>query len=181
MLSNNLILCRPLLLPSSVFPSIRVFSNESVLCIRWPKYWSFGFSISPSNEYSGIFRTRWWIKRTCAHLLMRELQNCNSMLNNHWQENVGSYLKTITQGQRRSPNKMVGVKSHLESNPIPTRDAQRPQTKPYVHQDPGTPQETEPDLPLCVSLSPAEPRVSSDLLQGQRLRLQQTWVTQHVA
>ena len=50
--SNHLILCRPLLLPS-VFPSIRVFSKESVLCIRWPKYWSFSFSISPSNEYSG--------------------------------------------------------------------------------------------------------------------------------
>ena len=59
--SNHLILCRPLLLLPSVFPSIRVFSNESVLCMRWPKYWSFSFSISPSNEYSGLisFRTRW--------------------------------------------------------------------------------------------------------------------------
>ena len=55
------------------------------------------------------------------------------------------------QGKRRSPNKMVGgVKLTLESNPIPTRDAQRAQTKPCVHQDPGTPQETEPDLPLSV-------------------------------
>ena len=52
--SNRLILCHPLLLPSSVFPSIGVFSNESVLHIRWPKYWSFSFSISPSNEYSGL-------------------------------------------------------------------------------------------------------------------------------
>ena len=51
--SNHLILCRPLLLLPSVFPSIRVFSNESVLRIRWPKHWSFSFSISPSNEYSG--------------------------------------------------------------------------------------------------------------------------------
>ena len=51
--SNHLILCCPLLLPS-IFPSIRVFSNESVLCIRWPKYWSFSFSISLSNEYSGF-------------------------------------------------------------------------------------------------------------------------------
>ena len=51
---NHLILCRPLLLPPSIFPSIRVFSNESVLLIRWPKYWSFSFSISPSNEYSGL-------------------------------------------------------------------------------------------------------------------------------
>ena len=61
MLSNHLILCRLLLLPS-IFPSIRVFSNESVLHIRWPKYWSFSFSISPSNEYSGLisFRIDWF-------------------------------------------------------------------------------------------------------------------------
>ena len=52
--SNHLILCCPLLLPPSIFHSIRVFSNESVLCIRWPKYWSFSFNISPSNEYSGL-------------------------------------------------------------------------------------------------------------------------------
>ena len=59
--SNHLILYCPLLLPPSVFPSIRVFSNESVLCIRSPKYWSFSFSISPSNEYSGLisFRMDW--------------------------------------------------------------------------------------------------------------------------
>ena len=59
--SNHLILCRPLLLLLSVFPSIRVFSNESVLHIRWPKYWSFSFSISPSSEYSGLisFRIDW--------------------------------------------------------------------------------------------------------------------------
>ena len=56
--SNHLVLCRPLLLPPSIFPSIRVFSNESVLHIRWPKYWSFGFSISPSNEYSGLISLR---------------------------------------------------------------------------------------------------------------------------
>ena len=56
--SNHLILCCPLLLLPSIFPSIRVFSNESVLCIRWPKYWSFSFSISPSNEYSGLISFR---------------------------------------------------------------------------------------------------------------------------
>ena len=55
--SNHLILCRPLLLPPSIFPSIRVFSSESVLCIRWPKYWSFSFSIHPSNEY--LFPLGW--------------------------------------------------------------------------------------------------------------------------
>ena len=59
--SNCLILCRPLLLPTSIFPSIRVFTNESVLCIRWPKDWSFSFSISLSNEYAGLisFRMEW--------------------------------------------------------------------------------------------------------------------------
>ena len=59
--SNHLILCRPLLLPPSIFPSIRVFSNESALPIRWPKDWSFSFKISPSNEYSGLisFRMDW--------------------------------------------------------------------------------------------------------------------------
>ena len=61
MLSDHLILCCPLLFPPSMFPSIRVFSNESVLCIRWTKYLSFSFSISPFNEYSGLifFRTDW--------------------------------------------------------------------------------------------------------------------------
>ena len=59
--SNHRICCHPFLFPTSVFPSIRVFSNESVLCIRWPKYWSFSFSISSSNEYSGLisFRMDW--------------------------------------------------------------------------------------------------------------------------
>ena len=62
MSSIHLILCRPLLLLPSIFPSIRVFSNESVLCIKWPKHWSFRFSISPFNEYSGLisFRIDWF-------------------------------------------------------------------------------------------------------------------------
>ena len=60
--SNHLILCRPLLLLPSIFPSIRVFPNESALPVRWPKYWSFSFSISPSNDYSGLisFRIDWF-------------------------------------------------------------------------------------------------------------------------
>ena len=62
MVSKHLILCRPFFLLLSIFPSIRVFSNEFALCIRWPKYWSFSFSISPSNEYSGLisFRIDWF-------------------------------------------------------------------------------------------------------------------------
>ena len=59
--SNHLILCHPLLLLPSIFPSVRVFSNESVFCIRWPQYWSFSFNISPSDEHSGLisFRMDW--------------------------------------------------------------------------------------------------------------------------
>ena len=56
--SNHRIFCHPLLLPPSIFPSIRVFSNESALCMRWPKYWSFSFSISPFNKYSGLISFR---------------------------------------------------------------------------------------------------------------------------
>ena len=73
--SNHLILCHPLLLPSSIFPRIRIFSNESVLRIRWPKYWSFSFNISPSNEHPGLisFRMDWLdllaVQRTLNSLL----------------------------------------------------------------------------------------------------------------
>ena len=78
--SNHLILCRPLLLLRSIFPSIRVFSNESVLHIRWPKYWSLSFSISPSNEYSGLipFRIDWFdhlaVQGTLKYLLQHTVQ-----------------------------------------------------------------------------------------------------------
>ena len=82
--SNHLILCRPLLLPPSIFPIIRVFSKESVLCIRWPKYWSFSFSIRPSNEYSGLvsFRMNWLDLLTVQGTL-------NSVLQHHrWKASV---------------------------------------------------------------------------------------------
>ena len=76
--SNHLILCRPLLLPS-IFPSIMVFSNESVLPIRWPKYWSFSFSISPSNEYSGLISFRIdWLDLTVQGILKSLLQHHSS-------------------------------------------------------------------------------------------------------
>ena len=69
--SNHLVLCCPLLLPPSIFPSSRVFSNESVLHIRWSKYWSFSFSISPSNEYSRLifFRTDWLNPASLFHYI----------------------------------------------------------------------------------------------------------------
>ena len=72
--SNQLILCYPLLLPPSVFPHIRVFSSESVLCIRWPKYWSFSFSISHSNEYSGLISFRMdWLNLSAVHGTLKNL------------------------------------------------------------------------------------------------------------
>ena len=78
--SNHLILCRPLLLLPSVFPSIRVFPNESALLIRWPNYWSFSFSISPSNEYSGLisFRIDWLDLLAVQCILKSLLQHHNS-------------------------------------------------------------------------------------------------------
>ena len=77
---NHRILCCPLLLLPSIFPSIRVFSNESVLCIRWPKYWSFSFSISPSSEYSGLisFRIDWFDLLAVQGALKSLLQNHSS-------------------------------------------------------------------------------------------------------
>ena len=77
--SNHLILCCPLLLLPSIFPSIRVFSKESVLHIRWPKYWSFSFSISPSNEYTGFiyFRTDWFDLHEVQGFLKSLLQHHN--------------------------------------------------------------------------------------------------------
>ena len=81
--SNHLILCCPLLLPPSIFPTIRIFSNVSVLCIRWPKYWSFSFSISASNEYSGLvsFRMDWMdliaVQGTLKSLLQHHSSNAS--------------------------------------------------------------------------------------------------------
>ena len=78
--SNHLILCRPLLLLPSIFPSIRVFSNESALLIRWPKYWSFSFNISPSNEYSGLisFSIDWFDCLTVQRTLKSLFQHHSS-------------------------------------------------------------------------------------------------------
>ena len=77
--SNHLILCRPLLLLSSIFPNIRVFSNDLALHIRWPKYWSFSFNISPSNEYSGLISLRidWFYLLTVQETFKSLLQHHN--------------------------------------------------------------------------------------------------------
>ena len=84
--SNHLILCHPLLLLLSIFPSIRVFSNESVLYIRWPEYWSFSFSISPSNEYSGLisFRMDWLDLLAVQGTLKSLLQHRSSKASIFW-------------------------------------------------------------------------------------------------
>ena len=84
--SNHLILCHPLLLLPSIFPSIRVFSNESVLHIRWPKYWIFSFNISPSNDYSGLisFRMDWLDLLAVQGILKSLLQHHTSKASIHW-------------------------------------------------------------------------------------------------
>ena len=84
--SSHLILCRPLLLLPSIFLSIRVFSNESVFCIRWQKYWSFSFNISPSNEYSGLisFRMDWLDLLAVQGTLKSLLQHCSSKASILW-------------------------------------------------------------------------------------------------
>ena len=84
--SNHLILCHPLLLLSSIFPSIRVFSNELVLCIKWPKYWSFSFRIGPSNEYSELisFRIHWFALLAVQGTLKSLLLHYNSKASILW-------------------------------------------------------------------------------------------------
>ena len=99
--SNHLILCHPLLLPPSIFPSIRGFSNESVLCIRWPKFWSFSFSISPSKEYSGqiSFRVDWldllavqWTLKSSPTPQFKSINS--SVLSFHYSPTLTSYMTT---------------------------------------------------------------------------------------
>ena len=97
--SNHLILCRPLLLPPSIFPSNRVFSNESALRIRWPKYWSLSFNISPSNEHSGLisFRMDWLDLLAVQGTLKSLLQHHSSKASIHvnvWQK--PQYFKVIS-------------------------------------------------------------------------------------
>ena len=109
--SNHLILCHPLLLPPSVFPSIRVFSSESVLHSRWPKYWSFSFSISPSNEYSGLisFRVDWLdllaVQGTLKSLLQHHSSKasilwCSAFFTVHRSRNARDWYRSSRQASR---------------------------------------------------------------------------------
>ena len=92
MSSNHLILCHPLLFLSSMFPSVRVFSSESALCIRWPKYWSFSFSISPSNEHSALisFRIDWF------HFLLSK--GLSRVFSTPQSENINSLMPSLLYG-----------------------------------------------------------------------------------
>ena len=103
--SNYLILCRPLLLPHSIFPSIRVFSNESTLHVRWPKYWSFNFNISPSNEHSGLisFSMDWLdlltVQGTLKSLLQPQFKSINSSAHSYKTIGMGWWLGMGLVGQ----------------------------------------------------------------------------------
>ena len=105
MLYNHHILCHPLLLPPTVFPSIRVFSNESALLIKWPKYWSFSFSISPSNEYSALisFRMDWFDLLAVQGTLKSLLQYHSSKASIIWHSAffMVQHLHTFTTGKTR--------------------------------------------------------------------------------
>ena len=116
--SNRLILCRPLLLPPSIFPSIRVFSNESVPCMRWPKYWSFSFSISPSNEYSGLisFWMDWLDLLAVQRILKSLLQHHSSKASilRHFLYSpaltfIHDYWKTIALTRRTCVHKVMSL------------------------------------------------------------------------
>src|SRR5574340_458752 len=111
--SNHLILCCPLLLLPSIFPSIRVFTNESLLCIRWPKYWSFSFSISPSSEYSGLisFRIDWLDLLAVQGILNSLHQHHSSKTPILWRSaffTVQLSHPYMTTGKTRSEERRVG-------------------------------------------------------------------------
>ena len=96
--SNHLILCHPLLLLPSIFPNIRVFSNESALCIRWPKYWSFSFNISPSNEHPGLISSRMdWLDLLAVQGILKSLlQHHSSKASILWHSAFFIYSTTLT-------------------------------------------------------------------------------------
>ena len=129
--SNHLILCRPLLLLPSIFPSIRVFSNESALHIRWPKYWSFSFNISPSNEYSGwiSFRMDWLdllaVQGTLKSILLHYSSKAPILLHSAFFKVQLSHLymttgKTISLTRRTFVNKVMSLLFNMLSRLVIT-------------------------------------------------------------
>ena len=119
--SNHLILCHPLFLPPSILPSIKVFSNESVLCIRWPKYWSFSFSIRASNEYSGLISFRMnWLDLTAVQGTLK------SLLQNHGSKNqlVSAGDVSLILGLERGRRKWQPIPVFLLENPMDRGDWQ---------------------------------------------------------
>ena len=102
--SNHLIFCHPLLLSSPIFPSMRVFSNESVLCIRWPKYWSFSFSISPSNEHPGLISFRMdWLDLLAVQGTLKSLLQHHTSKASILQRSVKFILKLKKAGKTTRP------------------------------------------------------------------------------
>ena len=100
MLSKHLILCHPLLLLPSIFPSIRIFSNESTLCMRWPKYWSFSFSTSPSNEYLGLISFRMdWLDLLAVQGILKSLLQHLSLKGSIIQHSVVFMVQLLTSGK----------------------------------------------------------------------------------
>ena len=126
--SNHLILCWPLLLWPSIFPSIRVFSNESVLHIRWPKYWSFSFSISPPNEYSGLIFFRMdWLDLLAVQEILKSLQHHSSKASVLWHSAFfivqlsHPYMttgKTIALTRWTFVGKVMSLLFHMQTNKV---------------------------------------------------------------
>ena len=119
--SNHLILCHPLLLQPSIFPSIRVFSNESILRIRWPKYWSLSLNISPSNEYSGLisFRMNWLdllaVQGTLKSLLQSVNSSVLSFLYSPTLTSIHDYWKMIALTRRTFVGKVMSLPFNMLS------------------------------------------------------------------
>ena len=128
--SNHLVLCHPLLLPSSIFSSIRVFSNETAVCIKWPKYWSFSFSISPSNEYSRLisFRIDWFdileVEGTLTNLLQhhsskRSVLRCSAFFMVQLASIVPQVVRILPK-MRETWVQSLGWEDSLEKERLPT-------------------------------------------------------------
>ena len=130
--SNHLILCRPFLLPPSIFPSIRVFSNESVLHIRWSNYWSFNFSISPFNEYSGLifFRIDWFDLLAVQGMLKSLLQHHSSKASVF--QCSAFFLSSIYLIHHAQDALLWGKTQHYITNPSLSPELQSKLTEPLI-------------------------------------------------